>query len=90
LRFATRPDARLDMEFKEGVNEILCSVSNIPLPAGTYVLGVGLAIPMREWLRWDKELCYFEIGDKDIHESGFPPLERHAAAVTAYSWDIIE
>ena len=90
LRFATRPDSCLDVDFKEGINEIICNVRNIPLPAGTYILGVGLAIPMREWLRWEKELCYFEIGDRDIYGSGFPPTEQYAAAVTRYNWDIIE
>ncbi len=90
LRFATRPDSCLDMDFKEGMNEVICNIFNIPLPAGNYILGVGLAIPMREWLCLENELCHFEIGDKDIHGSGFPPLVQHSAAVTDYNWNIVD
>jgi len=90
LRFATRPDSNLDLDFRQGINRVRCRVNKIPLSPGTYILSVGLAIPMREWLYLNKELCRLDIGAKDIHLSGFMPFQSHALAVTEYNWEIAE
>jgi lipopolysaccharide transport system ATP-binding protein len=89
LRCATRPDSILDLDFKQGINEIICNIEKIPLPAGTYILGFGLAIPMRQWLFLRQELCSIDIGMRDLQNSGFPPLESHAAAVAKYNWELL-
>jgi len=86
LRLASRPDSCFDFDFEQGVNAILCHVKKIPLAAGTYVIGFGLAVPMREWLLLEKELCSFTIESRDIHKSGFPPLQEHAVSVVDYQW----
>lgn len=90
LRYATRPDSCLDMDFQEGINEIRCNIKKLPLPPGTYILSVGLAIPMREWLYLTPELCYIEIGFNDVHGTGYIPQQQHAAAVTEYNWEIVK
>jgi lipopolysaccharide transport system ATP-binding protein len=88
LRFATRPDMTLDMDFEKGPNSITCIIPKVPLSAGTYVIGAGLAIPMRQWLVLNEDLCSISIGENDIFNSGFPPVEGNALAVTDYSWEI--
>lgn len=88
LRIATRPDSCFDMDFKEGENTVLCHIKKLPLPAGTYVLGIALAIPMREWLYLDREVCTIDVQTKDIQGSGFPPLQEHALAVVQYYWKV--
>lgn len=89
LRMATRPDSCTDIDFEQGINTVLCKVRNLPLPAGTYLLGFGLAIPMREWLLLNKELCTFSVERNDIFNSGWPPLQEHALSVVDYTWEII-
>jgi len=86
LRCATRPDSNFDMEVHEGVGRVRCLIKALPLPPGEYVLSVGLAIPMREWLCLEEELCLFEVGFNDVHQSGFVPRQDHAQAVAHYSW----
>jgi len=88
LRFATRPDMSLDMDFEKGQNSITCILPKLPLSAGTYVIGAGLAIPMRQWLVLNEELCCISIGENDVFNSGFPPIEGNALSVTDYSWEI--
>lgn len=88
LRFATRPDMTVDMDFEKGQNSITCIVPKLPLSAGTYVIAAGLAIPMRQWLVLHEELCCFTIDEKDIFNSGFPPIDTNALAITDYSWEI--
>lgn len=87
LRFATRPDSSFDMDFKLGANEISCRINKLPLPPGEYILSVGLAIPMKEWLHLKDELCTFEVGFNDIHRSGFVPERHHAEALADYRWE---
>jgi lipopolysaccharide transport system ATP-binding protein len=90
LRLASMPDSGYEMDFKQGENKVKCIISGLPLPAGNYVIDVGLAIPMREWLCFEKEICTIEVGAKDIHGSGFPPIDQHAFAVTKYQWEFMD
>jgi lipopolysaccharide transport system ATP-binding protein len=87
LRLATRPDSNLDIDFKQGINTVCCHLKKLPLPAGTYLLGFGLAIPMQEWFLYNKELCTFNVECKDVYESGFPPIQEHALSVVDYNWE---
>jgi lipopolysaccharide transport system ATP-binding protein len=87
LHFGTRPDMPLDMDFKKGNNSITCILPKLPLPAGTYIVGAGLAIPMKEWLLLNEQLCCITIGEADVFNSGFPPVEGRMLSVTDYSWE---
>jgi lipopolysaccharide transport system ATP-binding protein len=88
LRFATRPDKPLDMDFHEGYNRITCVIPSLPLPAGTFVLGAGLSIPMRKWLLLREELCSFKVTENDVFNSGFPLTDKHTTTVTNYEWEL--
>jgi lipopolysaccharide transport system ATP-binding protein len=87
LRLATRPDSCTDIDFKHGINTVSCHIKNLPLPSGQYLMSLGLAVPMREWLLYNNELCKFSVESADIRKSGFPPLQEHALSVVDYTWE---
>jgi lipopolysaccharide transport system ATP-binding protein len=86
LRLVTRPDSCLYIDFKHGINTVFCHIKKLPLPSGQYLMSLGLAIPMREWLLYNNELCKFSVERADINNSGFPPLQEHALSVVDYEW----
>jgi len=89
LRMATMPDQNVSYKFKRGINKIYCNVKSLPLPCGTYVFSMGLAIPMREWLLKHDELFTFDVKENDIFNSGYPPLLENSVAVVNYNWELI-
>jgi lipopolysaccharide transport system ATP-binding protein len=88
LRFATLPDRGVPYTFKKGINKIHCVVKSLPLPAGTFVFSMGLAIPMREWMLKHEELFTFEVAENDIYNSGYSPILDNSMAVADYDWEI--
>ena len=89
LRVATMPDQNVPFKFKKGINKIYCNIKSLPLPGGTYVFSMGLAIPMREWLLKHDELFTFDVNENDIYNSGYPPLLENSVAVVNYDWEIL-
>lgn len=89
LRCGTRPYSSTEVNLKKGFNRVRCHIKNIPLPAGNYLLSFGITDSLTgQWL-FDKEIARLEIEPKDIYNCGSPPIERHAAAVTPYEWEIM-
>lgn len=88
LRFGTSPDQGLDFPFKKGVNKIALNVPKLPLPQGQFVVSVGLAIPMREWLLETKDYFLLNVEENDIFNSGYHPILENSVAITDYSWKI--
>jgi lipopolysaccharide transport system ATP-binding protein len=88
LRFGTLPDQGVNFPFKKGVNKITLTIPKIPLPQGNYLVSIGLAIPMREWLLNTKEYFSLEVDENDIFNSGYHPILENSVAVTDYSWQI--
>jgi len=89
LRLGTMPDQNVAYKFKKGINKIYCTVKDIPLPFGTYVFSMCLAVPMREWLLQHEELFTFEINEKDIFNSGYAPIQDNSLAIVNYDWEIV-
>lgn len=89
LRCAMAPDAGVVMEVRKGLNQVQCTISDLPLSAGSYLLKVGLSDPPREWLCM-KELGGFPVEPADIHGSGFPPLEIQAASAARFRWEVLQ
>ncbi|HAJ58573.1 MAG TPA: ABC transporter [Cyanobacteria bacterium UBA8543] len=79
---STRPDKTVSMEIHQGEHYFDCSFASWPLAAGQYLLNVGLAIPMREWLCQLQEPIPFYTEARDIFHSGMPPdSSRYIVAV---------
>lgn len=88
LRFGTAPDQGVDFPFKKGLNKIMLTIPKLPLPEGQYVVSVGLAIPMREWLLERSDYFLLNVEEKDVFNSGYHPILDNSVAVTDYSWAI--
>ena len=89
LRLATMPDQNFPFQFRKGINKIYCNIKSLPLPSGTFVFSMGLAIPMREWLLRHDELFTFEVKENDIFNSSYPPLLENSVAIVNYDWEIL-
>jgi len=88
LRFGTAPDQAFEFPFKKGMNTIVLTIPKLPLPQGQYIVTIGLAIPMREWLLNKTDYFLLDVEEKDIFNSGYHPLLDNSLAVTDYSWKI--
>jgi lipopolysaccharide transport system ATP-binding protein len=90
LRFGTQPDQVFPFKFKKGMNKIRLEIPRLPLPQGEYIVNIGLAVPMREWLLQARDYFILQVEEKDIFNSAYPPLLDNSLAVTDYNWKIIE
>ncbi len=89
LRFGTSPDQNVDFRFKKGLNTVVLNIPKLPLPQGNYVVNVGLAIPMREWLLNTNDYFTLEVDENDIFNSGYHPILENSVAITDYSWQLM-
>jgi len=89
LRLAMHPYSSFKLKCNKGVNEFVCTVEKIPLPAGTYLLIFGICESQTgEWLI-EKDLCSFEISTSDIYNCGRPPTSKLSAAVSDFYWESV-
>jgi lipopolysaccharide transport system ATP-binding protein len=89
FRFATQPDQLINVRFKKGKNKVRCTIPKLQLPQGNYQFSAGLAIPMRQWLYNNTDLFIMKVNEKDVFNSGYPPLIENSVAVTNYAWEIL-
>lgn len=89
LRFGTSPDQNVNFPFKKGLNKITLTIPKLPLPQGQYIVNIGLAIPMREWLLERADYFVLNVSEKDIYNSGYHPIIDNSLVVTDYSWQIL-
>lgn len=89
LRLGMHPFSSFRMVCKKGLNELVCGVKKIPLPAGTYLLRFAICESQTgEWL-FESDLCPFEVRSRDIYCCGLPPTENLAAVVSDYFWETV-
>ncbi len=88
LRFATSPDQNVDYPFIKGMNKIVLTIPKLPLPQGQFVVSIGLAIPMREWLLGMKDYFLLNVEENDVFNSGYHPIIDNSVALTDYKWEI--
>ena len=87
LRLGMYPFSSYTMICKKGINELVCGVAKIPLPAGTYLLNFAICeAHSGEWV-FNRDLCPFEVCASDIYHCGTPPTEKLSAVVADYSWE---
>ncbi len=88
LVLSTQPDSAVPMALEVGTHAVDCMVKNIPLAAGDYVIGAGLAIPNQEWLRKTENLGRIKILPRDVFDSGRPPVSTRALMAVPHGWRI--
>jgi lipopolysaccharide transport system ATP-binding protein len=87
LLLSTQPGLNIPMEIQAGEHYVDCVLSDrLPLSAGEYVLGCGLAVPNKEWLCWNDKLVVFTVQPKDVFESGLPPVSHTTLLALPYEW----
>lgn len=84
---STQPGLNIPMKIKKGVNNIDCVLDKLPLSAGDYIIGCGLAIPNKEWLCWEDHLGIMSIQPKDVYQSGLAPMNNTSLLSIPYTWD---
>jgi len=88
LLFSTQPDSTVHMDFKPGVQYGDCVIESLPLSAGDFILGSGLAIPNKEWLWRDDQLGILRIHPKDVYECGLAPVYPRSLLAISHRWEI--
>lgn len=86
LLTSTVPDRSQSFGVEAGVFEIDCEFSELPLAAGDYILGVGLAIPGVEYLWQKDDLCRFEVLAQDVFGSGLAPTASRYYIASRHEW----
>jgi len=86
LLLSTQPDGTVPLEFRVGEEYVDCVIRQIPLAAGDYILGAGLAIPQTEWLWREPELSTLSVVPRDVYGSGLAPALSRSLIAVDYQW----
>jgi len=90
LLLSTEPDGTLPLPFEKGEASVDCIIFNLPLAAGEYVLGGGLAIPNAEWLWQQPELTTLTVHPNDIYGSGLAPMATRSIIAVEHEWEKVD
>jgi hypothetical protein len=74
------------MDILEGDHAVDCVIENLPLSAGDYIVGAGLAIPYVEWLWFQPELATLTISPRDVFGSGLAPVSNRGMIAPKHHW----
>ena len=88
LLLSTQPDSNVMMQINEGHNSIDCQIGQLPLSAGDYWIGSGLAIPNKEWLYWNEHLGMLTVLPRDIYQSGLAPTANRSLLAIPHRWTL--
>jgi lipopolysaccharide transport system ATP-binding protein len=88
LLLSTQPDGALELNFTHGTASIDLSLSEVPLAAGVYKIGAGLAIPNVEWLCWTADLCELAVLPRDVYASGLAPMSSRCLLAVRHQWEL--
>lgn len=86
LLFSTQPDRGFPLKFNKGRNSIDCVIRRLPLAAGTFFIGAGLAIPNTEWLDRRFEAGTITVHPKDVYGAGLAPTAARSLLAVDYEW----
>ncbi len=88
ILLSTRPHGNVPMSIQLGDHFADCTIEGIPLSAGTFMIGCGLAIPTKEWLVWIENAGPLVIHDRDVYKSGMPPISSRSLLAIPHRWDV--
>jgi hypothetical protein len=88
LLCSTQPDSVVPMTIRAGKNAVECEFISLPLSAGEYIVGAGLAIPNKEWLCKRDQLGWLSIHPKDVYQSGMAPTASRSILATPHVWRV--
>jgi lipopolysaccharide transport system ATP-binding protein len=79
-------DSGLKIPLKKGGHHVDCFIPRLPLAAGRYYLGIGIAISNSQWLWRNINLSAFEVHGKDVFELGRPPTSSRMIFAINHKW----
>ncbi len=88
LVFSTQPDSDVALDLLPGLHYVDCFVPHMPLSAGEYLFGVGLAKPGVHFYFQDGESAVFEVKGREVLRSGSRPSADKALVVVPHSWSV--
>lgn len=88
LHCSTQPDSTIPLSIKTGFHIAECDFISLPLSAGEYIIGAGLAIPNKEWLCWREQLGWLTVNPKDVYQSGTAPTAARSIIATPHIWRV--
>jgi lipopolysaccharide transport system ATP-binding protein len=88
LLLSTEPDSAVPMQIRPGSHYVDCRIDSLPLSAGEYVVGCGMAIPNKEWLFWNANLAVLTVCPRDVYKSGLAPVAPRSFLAISHSWEV--
>jgi lipopolysaccharide transport system ATP-binding protein len=79
-------DSGLKIPIRRGEHYIDCLVRNLPLSAGEYYLGAGIALSSSHWIWREKNLATLRIHSKDVFDLGRPPIQSRMLFAVPHEW----
>lgn len=88
IQYSTRPLSGLELQISKGKSYVDCIIPCLPLASGNYLMSIGLAIPMVEWLCWKENIATLEVNENDVYESSFPPTQERTSVAVEHYWEV--
>jgi lipopolysaccharide transport system ATP-binding protein len=82
----TFPDHGLIVPFTEGVQSVDVAIDALPLSAGTYIIGAGLAIANKTWLYNEPFGQQLTVLPRDVFGASFPPEAVRSPITIPHRW----
>ena len=79
-------DSGRSVPIKQGSNYVDCAIPRLPLSAGDYYLGAGLAMSNSQWLWRETTLASFHVHGRDVFEIGRPPEASRMMFAVPHEW----
>jgi lipopolysaccharide transport system ATP-binding protein len=89
ILLSTRPDADLSLSLEPGEHSVECFIERLPLAAGDYCIGGGLARPGIEWLCFDSEMARLTVHPADVYRSGHAPIAQRSLVAVSHRWRVV-
>jgi lipopolysaccharide transport system ATP-binding protein len=86
LLTSTTPDQSVPFAVEPGRYVVECEFAQLPLAAGEYLVGAGLAIPGVEYVWRNDALARLHVGARDVYASGLPPAARRYLVAVPHAW----
>jgi lipopolysaccharide transport system ATP-binding protein len=72
---------------RQGEHVVECHIPRLPLAAGEYTLGAGLALANTEWLWRQAQVAALRVFPRDVFADGRPPTYNRMAVVVEHTWE---
>jgi lipopolysaccharide transport system ATP-binding protein len=89
LVLSTQPDGNTPLDLEAGSHAVDCAIRLLPLAAGDYLVGAGLAIPNAELLWYRADLGTLSVHPRDVYGSGLSPTFPRVLVAVQHDWRVI-